>query len=508
MPIPGLPTFAAGILTASQLNAIVTALEQKFAGGIVSGDIAWPFTAGGDINMAGHQLLNTGKFWNTYNVAERADGTTLQSVLNALSTDGGGLALIPANHTEAIPAGGISIPASVILQGHGPTSILQIDASASTRMVLVSGADNVAIRNLKLKGNTSVNHESLLINSSDNVRVEHVIFDSHGTDPQCSIDSSSENGLINACQFLGAGDAVTQVNGQLAIIAGSRQKIINNRFHDWSDCAVALIPASAQTCEYIIFASNVLERNANSNSNMTRTAAIHMAPNSAATAQGWIFVGNKIGGRGVGIGGFYCDASTALKGCIVADNDINTTLKEPAVLFYDSANFLVITGNNIKAAKGDGIVIGSDHGTEVASGSRTAGYCSFLTVSGNDVDCAAPVSGEGIALVMAVSTPSTGFQGAVSANRLRSAHANAFEIWNVGTTRPLYLTVTGNTCITDGVKKGFASFTDMGATNNGDIGTAAINWYFTMTGNIIPNTASGTDYTTGSNKTVVANNVT
>jgi len=65
--------------------------------------------------------------------------------------------------------------------------------------------------------------------------------------------------------------------------------------------------------------------------------------------------------------------------------------------------------------------------------------------------------------------------------------------------------ISGNSCWADDAYKGFASFQGMGTTA-GDIGTAAINWWFTMVGNNISGAVSGVDYTSGSNKTVVQDN--
>ena len=83
MPLVGAPDFAPGILTADQLNSLVSLLEAKFSGGIVTEDISWPLTAGGNLDMVQFEILNLYKLWNVRNLAERDSGDRKSTRLNS-----------------------------------------------------------------------------------------------------------------------------------------------------------------------------------------------------------------------------------------------------------------------------------------------------------------------------------------------------------------------------------------------------------------------------------------
>ncbi|MHC4066577.1 MAG: hypothetical protein ACYSUI_19045, partial [Planctomycetota bacterium] len=151
-----------------------------------------------------------------------------------------------------------------------------------------------------------------------------------------------------------------------------------------------------------------------------------------------------------------------------------------------------------------------NNGLEVLIGSRTVSQVSSFTVGDNSVTCLSSEDDTiGAPLVLALSASQ--FNGTVSNNRLTSNNINIMQVWNLAldpTQKATGLTVTGNFCFSDKQDaKGFAAYTDMGATNGGNIGSFAISHWFTMTGNTIPNTSSGTDYThSTANKCVVQDN--
>ena len=125
MPLVGAPTFSPGVLSADQLNSLVALLEAKF-GAIGTADIGWPLTAGGNIDMAQFELLHLARLWNVRNLAERDSSTTLQDVLDDIDSEGGGVALLPANETETVGTGGVTIGPNTLIAGQGHTSIFAV----------------------------------------------------------------------------------------------------------------------------------------------------------------------------------------------------------------------------------------------------------------------------------------------------------------------------------------------------------------------------------------------
>lgn len=511
MSITGLPTFADGILTASQLNAIVTAIEAKFAGGINSGDFSWPLTAAGNIDMAGFQILNIGKFWNAYSLADRSSSDSVQDVLDTLSGDGGGAAIVPGNYSEAIPADGITIPANVILVGDGESSELVINASPSNGMVRIESADDTAIINLKLSGNTAADDYLLEINGSDNARIHGVHFETHGASPYLAVLGGSDNLSVYNCHFESAGDDDAQ--DQIFLDDCTDVRIIGCKFENWTNRAILVTPGAAASVDNVIVASCVFVRSQRTNAVMTADGPVEFLNTNNRTTSGFIFSDNHIYGNGKNVGGLKFTGNGA-SGIIINGNNITTNIGEPAVLIGGTINRVSICDNSVRAAYGDGFVIGSSDGTEVTAGTATAYQVTDITISGNSYHGNNPNVGDGAALIMAVSSTSGGLKGSVTGNKFLSQECDTVQVWNVGvpgsgTRRPLFLTITGNffSPLTTSTRKGFSCESDMGLTNNGDIGTDAISWWFTFVANITPNTASGTDMThNATNKCVVQDN--
>ena len=497
MPITGLPSFSAGILTAAQLNSIVTALETKFAGQIVSGDISWPLVAGGNINMAQYQLLNVSKFWNAYNAAERAAGTTLQNLLDSVSSDGGGIVLLPGNTTETVVSTGISIPASVHLVGDGFSSVLQMHASASAAMVTFgTTAHNSGLINLRLAGSTSVNQLFVDLNSNDFARIHGCFWDTHGTSAFIKVRAGAVGTSIFGNHFVGNGDTNTQ--DMILLEACTDTRIINNEFDEWTSAAITATPVSTAVSNTIV-AANRLRRTATTSTAMTATGAFNFSNSNAVASAGLLVVDNSITGGGAGLRGIYCDDFDDV---IVGSNQINANTTEPAMLFRSCARLSVV-GNKVVNSLGDGIVIGLTNGTEAAA---TQDICVGFVVGGNQVYCHSATADDGAALIIACGG-ATPIDGVVAGNRLQTTNCNSFQVWFV-TAAEINMVVAGNWSVSrNSGKKGFATYTDGGTTNTGNIGGSAASYWFTMVGNTIPGAVSGTDYThDATDKTIVQDN--
>ena len=499
MPITGLPSFSAGILTAAQLNAIVTALETKFAGQIVTGDISWPMTAGGNINMAQYQLINVSKFWNAYNAAERAAGATLQSIIDLVSADGGGIVLIPGNTSEAVPLGGISVPANVYLVGDGKSSVLQMHASANAAMVTFGvSAHNAGLINLRLAGNTAVNQIFVDLNSNDFARLHGCFWDTHGTSPFIKVRAAAVGTSIQFNNFVGNGD--TQVQDMILLEACTDTRIFCNNFEEWTNSAVKALPVSTAVSNTVV-ASNKLTRSTTTNAVMTATGALNFNNSGAVASSGVLIVDNSISGGGAGVHGVYCDDFDDV---IVSGNAVTANVTEPAMLFRSCAR-LSIVGNKVFNTLGDAVVIGADNGTEAAA---TADICNGFLVAANVLRASAAAENDGAALILVCGA--SPIDGVVSGNVMRTANCNVIQVWAV-TAAEISLNISGNACWSqNGAKKGFASYSDMGTTNDGNIGGTAADYWFTMVGNTIPNSTSGTDWTldaTNDHSVVVNNNL-
>lgn len=133
MPITNLPTFTAKqLLTAAQLNQIVTALQTKFSGNIAGADLVWPLVTDGDIDFGGSNgLLNLPKLWNIVNADEY---DTLANAVAALPTNGGAI-YIPGGTT--VTADGVNVTGkSICIFGDGAASQLKLTGAASSGYLL------------------------------------------------------------------------------------------------------------------------------------------------------------------------------------------------------------------------------------------------------------------------------------------------------------------------------------------------------------------------------------
>lgn len=170
MPFVNLPDFVAKQkLTAAQLDQIVSAL-QNFS--TQTGDITWPLTAGGDLDMDdSHTISGMRNFWRFYNVEEYSeDSNPLQAAIDdAESATGGACVFIPAGHTTGTT--GVTISKSnITILGCGPTSVVQLESGNGPIIQCAATYTDLAFLNFAIDGNSTGSGVNA-IKLQDNVRV-------------------------------------------------------------------------------------------------------------------------------------------------------------------------------------------------------------------------------------------------------------------------------------------------------------------------------------------------
>lgn len=215
MALVGLTTFSAKVkLLAAQLNQFKTVLEAKFNGGISGADLGWPFTANGNLNMNGNQILHVSRFRNVYNLAEHT--ANIQGLFDTVAAAGGGSIYLPANTT--IDLSGVTYTGSYLhLYGQGPTSVLRMAGGSVVDMLRLNVTSSLLVENLRFDGNNvgSSTKALLRLSTCTNFRVQSVEFiNSAGAgvllDYQTAAGTSCNNAMFDNCYFTGnnVGDSV------------------------------------------------------------------------------------------------------------------------------------------------------------------------------------------------------------------------------------------------------------------------------------------------------------
>jgi hypothetical protein len=158
MPVTSTAT-AKEILTASKWNTLITDINAILAA-LGGGNIAWPMTAEGNLDMDGNTIVGLQQFWNIINAAEYATGTdynstAFQAAITAAEGVGGTCVLVPPDTTFVIKD--IEVDATsdkpIMILGCGMSSILQMDSSPTTDMIeFLAGSTDVTIANLQIDG--------------------------------------------------------------------------------------------------------------------------------------------------------------------------------------------------------------------------------------------------------------------------------------------------------------------------------------------------------------------
>ena len=257
MPITNLPTFVhKQLLTAAQLNQIVTALQTKFAGNISGSDLVWPLVTDGDIDFGGtNTLLNLPTLWDVVNADEY---DTFTDAVAALPTAGGSI-YIPSG--SSVVTDGINVTGkNICIFGDGDSSILDLTSSASSGYLIKhsgGGQYRFQMYNLMVDGNTTgsaqdgirlaqvfsakfhnvtfknftgraiwITNSGAAGNYSDNVQVSNCLFEG-GTLAQ--VEANDVIMLqIMGCQFSGGSAEHVKINPSTSSHWAKQIKIVDN----------------------------------------------------------------------------------------------------------------------------------------------------------------------------------------------------------------------------------------------------------------------------------------
>jgi len=227
-----LPTFyEREKLLYQKLNAAMSAINAKFLAGVGAAELAWPLTAGGNLDMSVYNITGGRQIWGFVNAAEY---DTLDDAITAAGS--GGVVLVPPETT--IPSSGSSVTGTgVTVIGSGPSSVIQLTAGATGGYALLfNSATRGMLANLTLDGNsaTGSDQEGLRIADCTGMVVTNVFFRNfsgaavkiQGGTSQVSIMGCHFNGgtveqlsvtqcehlAVVACTFDTAGDEAIKLN--------------------------------------------------------------------------------------------------------------------------------------------------------------------------------------------------------------------------------------------------------------------------------------------------------
>lgn len=484
MPLVGAPTFAPGVLTADQLNSLVSLLENKFSGGIVSADISWPLTAGGNIDMVQFEILNLYKLWNVRNLAERDSGTTLQEVFDDVNSEGGGVVLLPANSEEIVGTGGVEVGPNTLIMGQGRTSIFSTSGTATNHMFrnMAHGDSGIKFVNCKLDNSGTAGGAFDIIgftrvSACQLVDVWMVVDAEHGLSLETnSAGSTNTNVEVVRGQF--------DVTGGVSALSATDAlgfKVRGAKFNLSGGAALLYAALGAASIgEDIIFEGNeVVVDDAYSSSSeyvVSLTGGNTNGLSGCSVSHNQIQAGAAVIDRVIDVLGTNAGVGTKIfDNTIVANGVAEAIVRVQAEIKGDySQNTISSSGDCI------GMLIGgtTSGGTENA--------CVAFTCSGNKV-----LVDNDAAYVFVHPGVGVDFNGAVISGNYGecAAATGCFQLWNVGsattTTRVFHLAIFGNNASESAY--GWETFSAMGTSQGGSPGIANDS-YLTVTGNIFPAT--------------------
>jgi hypothetical protein len=465
-----LTRFSPGVLTDAQLNAIVDAITAKFNGQIGGADLQTPLKLPGNLDMQQFEILHLVKLWNTYNISQRASGTTFQSLLDTINSAGGGVALLPAATTETIGTGGVTVGANTVIAGQGETSVFAVSGTQTAHMFSNKAAGNSGILfvGCKLDNSGSAGGSFDIVGFDRTTRFKFV---------DCTVAVTRQNGVTLTTGSAGSSctrgtfqrvifDLTAGTGSALNMTDVQRVRVRDCEFNISASATAITFTALGATsnCEKLRIQDN--EFNFTSAANQVGVVITAGATNGITQS---LINGNIFHGGGTSNTSFVdvnggvstVDSELQVLGNIIRAGTTNSFAMRFRLLkgFTVSHNDVKITGTGI------GILIGATARTGAVA------VCTNYTVSNNDVD--APES------CYVFCHPGTGTFGTcvVSDNKGVSTDAShaEFEIWNLAahpTTLGLDMTCSGNQ-VDDGSASvaSWRCYTDFGVTQGGRAGS-------------------------------------
>jgi parallel beta-helix repeat protein len=384
MPITNLPTFTEKqLLTAAQLNQIVTALQTKFAGNIAGADLVWPLVTDGDIDFGGqHGLLNLPQLWNVTNASEY---DTFADAVSALPTSGGAI-YIPGGTTVSTD-GVIVTGKDICIYGAGSSSKLKLTGAASSGYLLRhsgNGSYRFQMHNLVVDGqNTGSAQDGIQLRQPLSAKVHGVTFRNFTGRAMWITNSGSpgfyaDNVQISQCLFEGGTLNCIEANDvQMLQVTGCQ-------FDNPSQSGVYVVPTnSSYYGKHIKISNNIFKSCVNS-----------IYVNGVGTALdnqwGFITITDNIIESETGDGITAGIVTAQITKCMIRGNIVDSPSGDG---IHVCSHYGSVVDNIIYAAGANGIDMISSKWVQVKNNqARTAGaygidmgnssYCLF---SGNDV---------------------------------------------------------------------------------------------------------------------------
>src|SRR5574342_327121 len=416
--------FSAGVLTAAQLNALVDAITAKFNNGVGTNDLASPLKLPGNLDMQQFDILNLYTLWGAYNLAERASGTTLQDVLDAVNTAGGGVVLLPANTTESIGTAGDTIGSNTMIVGEGDTSILSASGTLSGHSLRnkASGNSNITLMNIKITTSGTGAFDLISMTRTTDVRFVDCWIVAANQNGVSLLTNSAGSACINTwfdrCRVDISGTGTVGV--YMTDVQGLRMR----------DCEFTSSVNSSYDVRFAAFGAGSLCDDIDINDNhFTHTGTTQVGISVSSTASPGI-VGLSIHDNGFksarGSMSLVIDVNgyTSASGTNIDDNEINVANLVTAAIRVQTLTRFSVCGNEITAVssatgQGTGILIGADQRGGTAAAARN------YNCSNNEV------AADGSCFVFC-HPGSSSMRCVVSSNHATSQDSPEYEIWNLG----------------------------------------------------------------------------
>jgi len=329
-----LPTFAEREeLLYQKLNAAMQAINAKFAAGVGAAEIAWPLTAGGNLDMSSFNIVNGQQIWGYVNAAEY---TTFDDAVTDAGS--GGVVLIPPD-TTVVTNGSSIVGTGTTVIGAGPSSVLQLTSDAvSGYMLRFDSVTRGMLANLTIDGNskTGTSQDGVQISSCSGMTVCNVFFRNFSGAGLYVTGGSSQVSVLG-CHFNGGDEEhiyATQCN---------QMSIIGCTFNGGSDAAlpVRLACASGSADLTVAIGDCVMDVVGNSGVSFLGYNAI----GSASPGRLWMSNVGIIDTGGSAKNGIVAGTSSAvLESCHISNCTVRSTNAGGILV---NSNYGNISGNSI-----------------------------------------------------------------------------------------------------------------------------------------------------------------